>query len=323
MICLAPATVEVGVVPVRVKQFSTSDDSALISDTTAFFRYHSPLALSLLSPVFGPSSGGTEVGIHGAGFVDSALLQCRWGDPALGIVVPARFVSAALIVCITPSISVHFPGIYDPDFSAWHTVPSGDDYHMAVQVTNNGVDWSADEALFQYRRERIVSSLQPSKGEDGGGTMVTVFGDNFRDTQDVKCRFGSVEIGATWLSEKAVECEAPEHVIVPNVQRICVESPEQKHEVQRIRLVAVGLWQMAATPRDLPWRVCTLHRHAGERRAPVLRPTSRLFVRSDQARLAVCLPSLLRARRRRLWPSTPRARMCRVPWRSSSRTRCR
>ncbi|XP_013386073.1 uncharacterized protein LOC106155684 isoform X2 [Lingula anatina] len=54
-----------------------------------------------------------------------------------------------------------------------------------------------------------VLSLAPNGGPDVGGTVVHVFGHNFPNTSEYTCRFGSIEVDGTWLTEEEVTCVAP------------------------------------------------------------------------------------------------------------------
>eukprot|EP01029_Cantina_marsupialis_P013337 TRINITY_DN2955_c0_g4_i10.p1 TRINITY_DN2955_c0_g4~~TRINITY_DN2955_c0_g4_i10.p1 ORF type:complete len:1670 (+),score=351.95 TRINITY_DN2955_c0_g4_i10:496-5010(+) len=54
-----------------------------------------------------------------------------------------------------------------------------------------------------------VAKLSPVVGPIQGGTFVDVFGENFFDTVDLRCRFGHIFVKAYFVNENHLKCETP------------------------------------------------------------------------------------------------------------------
>ena len=68
---------------------------------------------------------------------------------------------------------------------------------VAFNFTTNGVDYSADAAIFEYTEHTMVSSLVPASGSAVGGTSVSVTGVNFGTVDSsMFCKFGAAAIVA-------------------------------------------------------------------------------------------------------------------------------
>lgn len=82
---------------------------------------------------------------------------------------------------------------------------------MAVEVSNNGQDFSDDGVLFFYEETIQILSLSPSSLSVVGGVTVTIIGTNFFLTYPsiLACRFGEVEVPGTYISAEQLTCTAP------------------------------------------------------------------------------------------------------------------
>ena len=130
------------------------------------FTFHSPMAISSVSPSSGPNDGGARVTIRGFGLWGSqgALtdVRCAFGDAT----VPASRAgvggeSASNLVCISPAtIRLVTPRMYP------------------LRVALNGQQYSAPAAdAFQVYDPPIISSLSPASGPaTTGGTSITIAG---------------------------------------------------------------------------------------------------------------------------------------------------
>lgn len=58
----------------------------------------------------------------------------------------------------------------------------------------------------------MITTLNPSMGTDGGGTVVLVGGENFLNTTSAACMFGAIAVPAKFISNQAVLCTAPPHL---------------------------------------------------------------------------------------------------------------
>ena len=122
------------------------------------FLYVAPPALASLSPVRGPTAGGTAVTLSGSGFVTGASVSFG------GSAAPASVVSATSISATAPA---HGSGVVD------------------VQVVNPDGQSSTLPASFTYDAPvgvpPVVSGVSPGLGPIAGGTTVTVTGSGFVD----------------------------------------------------------------------------------------------------------------------------------------------
>jgi len=189
-------------------------DLELYSSNGITFDFQDEVTLSNAWPSSGSVAGGTVIAIHGAGFVDSAELSCRFA----GIVVKATFVSAMVVRCTAPAQK--------------YAMLTG------VSVANNGADFSA-EIQFSYFIAPTVKSVSPPRGQAAGGTLVSVSGENFVPSNDLKCRFGSTVVPANYLSPTAVGCLSPPGKATSEVQRIVASASAKVNEVQKITTTAL------------------------------------------------------------------------------------
>eukprot|EP00961_Rhodomonas_salina_P140310 1888226-Rhodomonas_salina.1 len=135
---------------------------------SAKFEFYLAPSIMTLSPLRGPSKGGSMVSLHGFGFREEGL-QCRFGgvvgDVASGT---ARWESSSLIGCVAPEAATG-PG------------PVG----VEVSV-NDGADFTTDGKHFLYEVGATVEALRPSTGVNGeSGQVVTVLGRHFEQTGEL------------------------------------------------------------------------------------------------------------------------------------------
>lgn len=168
--------------------FQVSNDNVSFSSEFKLFAYDRRMIVAALSPSTGATSGGTEVLVVGEHFLNSTTARCQFGT----LVVPAKFVTEQSMLCTTP-----------PN-------PSGT---VSVELTSNGADFSFSGAVFTYYAQAKVDSIWPVLGSASeGGTFVTVHGEGFVNSAQLKCKFGNVvDIEATWLQSTAVLCKTPQH----------------------------------------------------------------------------------------------------------------
>jgi hypothetical protein len=113
-------------------------------------------------------------------------------------VVDATFVSSTEVTCITPPMP---------------------EMEVAVHVATNGIDFgTVGTARFSFRSTLTVAAILPVSGVQEGGTTVTAFGSNFRNSPDLACRFGFGKkkvVAARWVSSEEITCISPPHLGVP------------------------------------------------------------------------------------------------------------
>lgn len=124
MTCRSPA-----LLPSRVPLSVTMD--GVMFSASIDFVFVDNAAVFLLNPTRGLVTGQLPVFVRGKGFVNSTALKCAFGDR----IVRATFVSPRLLVCISPS-----------RVSAFDQAAES----VAVEVANNGADFTSSGVSFQY-----------------------------------------------------------------------------------------------------------------------------------------------------------------------------
>jgi hypothetical protein len=184
--CATPPAAQAGMVAVHL----INNDAVYV--TSVAFQYQAAVSVSSVEPRTGVLSGGTLVRVLGQGFTPSMAAYVRVGAQPL---VVARVLSGVLLECTTPSRTE--PGL------------------LAVEVTLNGQDFSADEVLFEYQPVAHVLEASPSKGPSAGGGLVNMTGFGFSQRSFLLsymfARFNETRVPVVWVSATEVHCVAPEH----------------------------------------------------------------------------------------------------------------
>lgn len=176
---IVTAIVRVVVESAKINVSSAGSDAAF--STTLEFMYFATPTVSHVAPQTGAS--GTLVDVIGAGFLDAAGLTCRFGNIT---VAPLEFKSNNAVTCKAPR-------------------QENDEAIVAVEVSNNFVDWTSNGATFTYRPRATIDSVTPKVGPVNGSTIVRVAGTNFFASNGgdgvamgtISCRFGSMLVPAT------------------------------------------------------------------------------------------------------------------------------
>lgn len=126
----------------------------MLSNASYFNRQQVPTVFST-APSASMERGETTVAVTGQGFVNLPTLACRFGM----VTRPVQFVSSELILCPTPSASE--PGT------------------VHLEVTVNGVDYSAQEIPYTFLSMVTLRRVTPHTGPVGGGSTVQVEGSGF------------------------------------------------------------------------------------------------------------------------------------------------
>ena len=154
------------------------------------FYYQSFPAVFHILPPRGPVGGGTTLTLYGQHF--ETPMFCRFGDDGSLSPVTATVVTSTEMTCITPSI--------------------GSAQVVNVEVSNNLEWFTRQKVAFSYEPMESVSAVSPSLGTLLGGTVVTVYGQDFIDSELLFCRFGSNTVSATYLSAERINCIAPQSI---------------------------------------------------------------------------------------------------------------
>ncbi|WP_345718827.1 beta strand repeat-containing protein [Kineosporia mesophila] len=142
------------------------------------FRYAPVPVVTSLSPVFGPTAGGTTLTLTGTGLTDVSSLAVG------GSSVSFTVVSDSVVTLVTP------PGL-----------PG----NAAVVVTTAG--GTSAPISFRYADAPSVSGLSPDAGPLGGGTAVTVTGTDFAPGSTVT--FGGVAAVVQYVSPTQLIADSP------------------------------------------------------------------------------------------------------------------
>ena len=141
-----------------------------VSVAFVYFTVTSKSTVTMLWPSSGWTDGGTAVRVEGTGFVDLSTTWCRFGDTIVSADAVLDFTS---IMCTSP--------------------PQEDSSRVAVEVTNNGIDWTSSGVVFTYLPPIKILGVSPNIGPLGGGTVVRLSGSGFEASADggkLACRFG-------------------------------------------------------------------------------------------------------------------------------------
>ncbi|CAM9707700.1 unnamed protein product, partial [Discosporangium mesarthrocarpum] len=175
----------------------------------ATFSYLPLVTVHTIIPSHGPAYGGTEVLVLGSNFRRSSRLACRFGPNAVDprtTVPAARYLNTTALLCITPP----FLPNSNPDGAGV----------VALEVTNNAglgghtsasSSFSQSGVLYRYEPPPKVEGVVPHLGPASGNFRVRVSGGPFPDTDELRCRFGSVVVFAERLSASEIQCYAPPH----------------------------------------------------------------------------------------------------------------
>ena len=156
--------------------------------TVTTFLYLEDAVVTGLRPSEGSLLGGSLIDVTGL-FFAGRQVTCSFGH--LGSRVNASVVSSTLLRVLSPV---------------------GAAGEVAVEVSLNGVDFTRDGVVFEYRAEAELISIEPSKGPERGGTVVTVRTRWLAKTAGLGCRIGGGRrVQAKWHSSTRASCVTPEH----------------------------------------------------------------------------------------------------------------
>ena len=209
------------------------------------FTYLSPLEVSGLSPNIGPLSGGTVVRVSGSGFEDATdgarKLSCRFGRSVVSAAVTGV---NGVALCVAPA---------SQSLGA-----------VAVEITNNGVEFTSNGWMFHYGPDISVETAWPLVGPESGGTVVTITGTGFADTRVILCEFGSAGtlVPGTWMDSGTVSCVSPPHMPGVTALRLSMNG-QQFVETGLSFEYLVESTVRAITPSSGPWHGGTVVEVAG------------------------------------------------------------
>ena len=119
--------------------FTLKLGSARISNFTDQFLYYNQPQIERLLPASGNISSSTLVRILGSGFINTLLLSCQFGDYRPRT---ATFISSTELQCTSPPWIRGGPSV------------------VALEITENGQDFTDDQVTYTYIGVPILGSLQ-------------------------------------------------------------------------------------------------------------------------------------------------------------------
>lgn len=149
------------------------------------FTYTETPAMFSATPDSGSASGGTVVVVEGTNFVDSGDLSCRFGDSS----VSGRWVSSQVIQCVAPVGVANTTVSLSISFVEGQTIIGDSDFFYFLQPSVQGVS--------------------PVRGSIHGGTTLSIFGEGFWFSGDLRVRLGRTDISATFVSPSELRCTTP------------------------------------------------------------------------------------------------------------------
>jgi len=204
-------------------------DGVNFFDTGLQFIYYVTPTITSFTPLSGPATSFTEVTIHGVNFpVDAKSddIMCRleqtvWSAPlcvgnnscpepkvlssisdlnsngttvtGTGVYrwVMAKYVSSSKVLCPVPRAMDHQAKRPQP---------------IVISMSfNGGKDiQKIPTPYYYYASPTIVLGIAPTGGPAGGGTKVYIWGVNFTETGQIKCKFGSAVVDAVYLKPGTV-----------------------------------------------------------------------------------------------------------------------
>ena len=165
-----------------------------ITGKKSAFRYLADAVVTAISPAQFQRER-LRLLISGANFFDSLFLNCRFGID--GPIIQARWLSANLLLCISPE------GTWSP---AGTSIP--------LFVTNNGVDYMSTPNVTLTVVSRIATfALEPSHGSIAGGTEISIYSYGVPFSGTAYCRFDrKIQVSATFDALNGiVQCITPAH----------------------------------------------------------------------------------------------------------------
>ena len=152
-------------------------------------------SIESLSPVAGPTSGGTHVNVTGTDLGDGPTWECSFGS------------------------AVEAAEYSDPEDHVECNSPEAAAGAVAFGVRMGGTP-CAQSLSYEFYAPPNVSGISPASGSLQGGTTVTVTGSGFDAMGAAHCAFGSLTVGdekmvagalvpATTIDAHTLECDAP------------------------------------------------------------------------------------------------------------------
>lgn len=172
----------------------TSSETTFSNHSMTIYVANAP-AVELMNPKSGPQVGNSSVEFLGYFYVsrslgalqiENALVWCKFGSDSN--VVSASQVNSTRIVCESPA--QNFTGVYN-------STTFTERVRVSVSI-DGGVTYRDTPFHFHYYQDEVtLTSITPVSGHAMGGSRVTVAGQNFWNSDDIRCSFGRLIFDST------------------------------------------------------------------------------------------------------------------------------
>lgn len=172
--------------------FSVSLNKQQQSRDMIDYWYYSHPILAKLEPNYGPEDGGNEIILMGSNFhpfIDETRINnandtfCIFSD--LNVKTPARLINATKMACIAPAT---FDGISV----------------TGVDLTLNNQNYTDDDVPYYYYRPPKIYEMVPRDGPTQGGTLVTIYANEFKKNKHILCVFDGLKTRAKLVSSTEI-----------------------------------------------------------------------------------------------------------------------
>jgi len=144
-----------------------------------------------IEPSGGPFTGGTVVTVSGDDFDSSS--RCKFGSTYSDDIV---YISNERIQCRSPS---HPPGTVS-------FVVSG--------IEDDGI--AQEDVAFDFYKPPTILFANPTTGPPHGGTIVRVYGKDYRSNVNYLCFFEDIQVSGQFVATDAIECQSPRMLLDVN-----------------------------------------------------------------------------------------------------------
>ena len=207
--CKTPEFVLPARVVVSLQQYSVVAGTHALAESVATFEYMLVPEVESIFPRmldYKSLEKWTAFDIHGTNFISSTALQCSFQQnwPTVNsalqlkntIKTNALFHNSSFVSCL------HEKGI--DNISNWRN-------DIYVSITFNGNDWTPAKSI-AIVSPLLVSKVHPSTGPRSGGSILSITGEYFIDSDYLACKFGDYpQVPAQFHSTTAISCKTPRH----------------------------------------------------------------------------------------------------------------
>ena len=156
------------------------------------YTYVKDFSLTSLWPSVVSVFDETEITLSGGAFSNVLSYSCVFvSSNDSSISVPAWIVNTTSVGCVAP--------VYDSAGIFQVTAQVGD--YIPSKLTNLSIE---------YVVPSNVISMNPQQGTYEGGTAVILTGDDFSQTKDYSCLFGSIKVPGEYQSANEIKCISPQ-----------------------------------------------------------------------------------------------------------------